>query len=106
MVAYRGTTKRFHPSSKAYALAAAAFFENGFVVSCTPKDITKQRLLFGAARITQQDMDEAGREVGRTTVEQVRAAQENFYPRTGGVRWPNDKCVYCAMRGICADKPE
>lgn len=103
---YGEATKGMNANSNAYEAAEDAFFQAAFVVSCPPATITKQRLQFAAARISTQDMDEAGREIGRTTLEMVRAHEEGFYPRTGGIRWPNDKCCNCAMRGICADKPE
>lgn len=103
---YGEAMRGLHPSSKAYAQAALTFFQAKFVLSCTPENITKQRLQFAAARLTKQDIDEAGRAVGRYTMEMVRAHSEQFYPRTGGIRWPNEKCVNCSMRGICADKPE
>jgi hypothetical protein len=68
--------------------------------------ITKQRLQFAAARLTEKDMDECGRSVAQTTVEMVRAHDQQFYEKQSGVRFPNEKCNYCAMRWICLNNNE
>lgn len=71
------------------------------VVHVLPSVFTKQRLQFAAARLTQQQMDETGRSVAQTTVEMLRANQEQFWPQLAGVRFPNQKCNFCSMRHIC-----
>lgn len=71
-----------------------------------PEQVTKQKLQFAAARLTQTDMDETGRSVAQTTVEMVRAHDQQFYEKQGGIRFPNEKCNYCAMRWICLNLPE
>jgi hypothetical protein len=68
--------------------------------------ITKQRLQFAAARLTEKDMDECGRSVAQTTVEMVRAHEQQFYEKQGGIRFPNEKCNYCSMRWICLNNPD
>lgn len=77
-----------------------------YVIRCPETALTKQRLQFAAVRLTQQDMDEIGRDVAQTTVEMVRAHNEQYYPRTGGIRFPNNKCPFCAMRWICLNDDE
>jgi hypothetical protein len=71
-----------------------------------PGQITKQRLQFAAARLTEKDMDECGRSVAQTTVEMVRAHEQQFYEKQGGIRFPNEKCNYCSMRWICLNNPD
>jgi hypothetical protein len=68
--------------------------------------LTKQRLQFGAARLTEADMDEIGRDVAQTTVEMVRAHQEGYYPKKAGIRFPNTICNFCSMRWICLNRPK
>lgn len=68
--------------------------------------VTKQRIQFAAARLTQKDIDNAGKNVGQVTVQMVHSEKTNYYPQTGGIRWPQNRCVNCCMRGICANKPE
>lgn len=76
------------------------------VFAATPAAFTKQRLQFGAARLTDQQIDDTGRSVAQTTVEMVRAHREGFYPQLAGIRFPNQKCNFCAMRHICLNQPE
>lgn len=68
--------------------------------------VTKQRLQFAAARLTEQDMDDTGRSVAQTTVEMVRAHEQGFYEKQPGIRFPNEKCNFCSMRWICLNRPE
>jgi hypothetical protein len=76
------------------------------VVNCLPADITKQRIQFACARLTEQDLIDIGRTVAQTTVEQVRANNEKFYPRNPGIRFPDQRCNFCSMRFICLNDPE
>lgn len=69
-------------------------------------EITKQRIQFAAARLTEKQMDDCGRSVAQTTVEMVRAHDEQFYPQLPGIRFPNEKCTFCSMRFICLGDSE
>jgi hypothetical protein len=79
----------------------AANIAKGEVYAVSPRTLTRQRIQFAAARLTQADMDEIGRDVAQTTIEMVRANKENYYPKLAGIRFPNQKCQFCAMRHIC-----
>ena len=74
---------------------------DGSIISVSSQDVTKQRIQFAAARLTEQDMDEVGRSVAQTTVEMVRAHEQDFYEKQAGVRFPNEKCGFCSMRFHC-----
>lgn len=78
---------------------------NALIARVRESSVSKQRVQFAAARLTKQDMDEIGRDVAQTTVEMVRANREGYYPKLAGIRFPNEKCNYCAMRWICLNKP-
>ncbi len=65
--------------------------------------LTKQQMQFITARISQEDVNDMGRLIGRTTVEMVVAHEEDFYPKDPSVRFPNEKCVFCDMRFICTN---
>jgi hypothetical protein len=65
-------------------------------------ELTTQRLQFLAARISEEAAAEQGAVIGQQVVEIVSAAERDFYPMQGGIRWPNDKCLNCPMRGICS----
>lgn len=68
--------------------------------------VTKQRLQFAAARMTEEDINNSGRDVAQTTAEMIRAHKEGYYPKLAGIRFPNQKCNFCAMRWICLNLPE
>jgi hypothetical protein len=106
----KAALKPFKPRSKVYDAAKESFLRehvaSGFVSCVTPPSITKQRLQFSAARISDSDIDETGRAVGMDTMEMLRSHEDNFYPKTGGVRFPNQKCKFCQMRGICLNRSE
>jgi PD-(D/E)XK nuclease superfamily len=79
---------------------------DGSIVSVSDLDLTKQRLQFAAARLPEKEMDDVGRSVAQATVEMVRAHEQDFYEKVPGVRFPNERCNFCAMRWICLNKPE
>jgi hypothetical protein len=74
---------------------------DGSILTVAPSDVTKQRIQFAAARLTDADMDEVGRSVAQTTVEMVRAHEQDFYEKQPGVRFPSEKCGFCSMRFHC-----
>lgn len=75
-------------------------------VVVTPDQITKQRVDFAAAYFTKEDLIEIGRSVSQETMQMIHAHRTGFYPMTGGVRFPMEKCNTCCMRGICAGNEE
>lgn len=95
---------------KARAAAEGIFFEagrhDGTVLLVPENVITKQRIQFGAARFTENEMDDTGKSVAQTTVEMVRAHELEFYEKQPGIRFPNEKCNFCAMRWICLNRPD
>jgi hypothetical protein len=99
-------TKGMTGNSNIYKEAAAKFFQARFVITVKPEQITKQRLQFACTRISDAVVEEMGRSIGRTTVEMVRAHNDGFYPQNSGIRFPNGRCTWCEMRGICANIPE
>jgi hypothetical protein len=78
---------------------------SGSIIKVSAEDVTKQRIQFAAARLTEQDMDDVGRSVAQSTVEMVRAHEQGFYEKQAGVRFPNEKCNFCSMRWICLNLP-
>jgi hypothetical protein len=67
-----------------------------------PKDlITKQRIQFLTAHISLNDQLEASKQIGQDAAQIAFASQENFWPKQGGVRFPNNKCSGCPMLGNC-----
>lgn len=62
--------------------------------------LTKQRIQFLTARIPDEDILEVGQEIGQQIAEIV-AAKSGTYPKSPGIRFPDNKCTFCIMRGIC-----
>lgn len=75
------------------------------IITVSDLDVTKQKIQFAAARLTEQNMDDVGRSVAQTTVEMVRAHEQDYYEQRPGVRFPNEKCSFCSMRWICLNRP-
>lgn len=69
-------------------------------------ELTTQRIQFLPARIAPQDAAESGEVIGQQIAEIHSASGRNFFPKLGGIRWPNDRCLNCEMRGICAHNDE
>lgn len=96
---------KFVGQSKAVKEARQAFIEaNGNHVQ--EKVITKQRVQFRMTEISKDSADEIGQMIRQDAVNIVTANERGFWPRQGGLRFPNEKCNMCAMRGICADRPD
>jgi hypothetical protein len=68
--------------------------------------VTKQRVQFKMATLTKESADDIGRSIKRDIVNIAAATEKDFFPMQSGVRFPNEKCPNCSMRGICAGKPE
>lgn len=81
--------------------AKATFIDFNPTVVLREEFVTRQRVYFGAARISDEDMKETGRGIGQATLEMIRAEETGFYPKEGGIRFPDTKCTFCAMRGLC-----
>jgi len=70
------------------------------------ENVTRQKLHFVTAHISLSDQAEAARQIGQDVAAITHANAENWWPKTGGVRFPNNRCCTCQMRGICLDSPE
>jgi hypothetical protein len=77
---------------------------NGFVVP--ESAFTKQQVLFKMVVITPESAEDIGRSIKRDMIAIAQATEKDFFPMQSGVRYPNEKCPNCPMRGICANKPE
>jgi hypothetical protein len=95
----------FTDKKKATEAAKQAYIEaNGKHV--TESVITKQRVQFKMAVITPESADDIGRSIKRDVINITNANAANDWHMNSGVRFPNERCPSCSMRGICADKPE
>jgi hypothetical protein len=97
--------KLFVGQSKAVVAARQAYIEaNGKLV--VESAITKQRVQFKMAQVSEASREDIGRSIRRDIVNIAAATEKDFFPMQSGVRFPNEKCPNCAMRGICSDNAE
>ena len=79
------------------------FFYRGY--SFKREELTKQRIQFLPAIISQQDMDEA-EEVARQEAWEISKASDcDFFPKKPGVRYPHNVCTTCECLGLCIGDP-
>jgi hypothetical protein len=67
--------------------------------------ITKQRVQFMEAYISQESADDIGRKIKRDIVNIARANETEDWTMNSGVRFPDERCPNCSMRGICSNNP-
>lgn len=94
----KGQKKEEKEAREAFIRANATLVPKTFV--------TKQRVQFVRAHIGVEEQLEAARQVGQDVAQIVHHNEQNFWPRTGGIRYPNTKCPTCPYRGICLDNKE
>jgi len=71
-----------------------------------PSNLTKQRLQFLTASVSTEDIAETGQVVGREIVEIVAANKQDYWPQAPGIRFPDNKCGWCSMRGLCLNNKQ
>ena len=92
----------FKGESKAVVAARQKYIESN--ASHAPERvITKQKVQFKSAIITEDSANDIGRSIKRDIVNIHSATENDFFPMQSGVRFPNEKCPMCSMRGICAN---
>jgi PD-(D/E)XK nuclease superfamily len=97
--------KRFIGESKAVKVTRNEFIQ-AMGVSVSEKAVTKQRVQFKHVTITPESREDIGKSIKRDIVNIARATETEFFPMQSGVRFPNEKCPNCAMRGICSNNPD
>jgi hypothetical protein len=96
---------KFKGQSKPVVAARQAHIEAN--ATHVPESIvTKQKVQFGHAVISPESAEDIGRSISRDIVNIHAATEENVFPMQSGVRWPNDRCCNCVMRGICSGNSE
>lgn len=63
--------------------------------------VTKCRLQFAATHISAEDMKEAGEAIGAEIAEIHMANEKGWWPKEPSIRFPDQKCKFCALRGNC-----
>ena len=58
------------------------------------------------AVITADSAEDIGKKIKKDIVNIVAANQNDEWTMNSGVRFPNERCNMCCMRGICSDNSE
>jgi hypothetical protein len=102
---YDTMTTQFVGESKAVKAARQNYVEanSKHVIESA---LTKQRVQFKMAVITKDSADDIGRKIKHDVVNIIRANETEDWSMNSGVRFPDERCPMCAMRGICSNNPE
>ena len=92
---------QFVGKAKATEAARQAYIETNSK-HVPERALTKQQVQFKEAFISQESAEDIGRSIKNDIFRIVTAKENDFYPMESGVRFPNEKCPTCAMRGICS----
>lgn len=96
---------QFVGKSKAVEAARQKFIEENAKL-IKESSVTKQRVQFKNVSITPESAEDIGRKIKRDIIAIANATEKDFFPMESGVRFPNEKCPNCAMRGICSGRSE
>lgn len=92
---------QFVGKSKAVEAARQKFIEENAKL-IKESSVTKQRVQFKQAYITQESAEDIGRKIKRDIIAIANATEKDFFPMESGVRYPHERCPNCPMRGICS----
>lgn len=79
----------------------AEWLADGTLCKITIDKTTKQTIQFKAVRIHQDDIKEAAQIAGKEIADIHNCNETGFWPKTTGVRFPNNQCSWCECRGLC-----
>ena len=96
---------QFVGKSKAVEAARQAFIQEN-CKHVVESAITKQRVQLKLAVITADSSEDIGKKIKKDIVNIVAANQNDEWTMNSGVRFPNERCNMCCMRGICSDNSE
>jgi hypothetical protein len=84
----------------------ARYFEEGKIFFVFRDAVTKTRIQYVQAYIGAEDAAEVGQGVGIDMLAVKQAGDMGVYPKDGGVKFPNNACVYCKFAPICLKNKE
>ena len=94
----RETIKGKGSTEKKEALLAEYFYK---AKRFKREDVTKQRIQFLAAVISEEDMLEAKNTAIMEAVEISDCSERGMFPKNPGVRFPHNPCISCECLGLC-----
>lgn len=94
--------KRFKGKRKAEEVAAKTAFIQEKGISIPEVDVTTQRIYLDTAKISVDSRQDIVRQIADDISRIQSANEKDYWPMQSGVRFPNNKCTTCVMRGICS----
>lgn len=79
----------------------ADYVSSGRLVPVSREQVTKIRIQAVQGVVPEDELAEIGQQIGADTFAIYQASQNNSFFADGGVRFPNNSCSWCEMRGIC-----
>jgi len=76
-------------------------FADRFGIQAAKHEVTKQRLQFLAAIISEEERHEAGELAGMQARNICDSNIQNFFPKRPGIKFPNNHCTFCSHLGLC-----
>jgi hypothetical protein len=93
-------------SKEAKEKIVARYSEEKLLFVVDRPSVTKTRIQYVQAYIGADDAAEVGQAVGIDMLAVKQAGDMGVYPMDGGVKFPNNACVYCKFAPICLKNKE
>jgi hypothetical protein len=98
---YEEGKKLFPGQKKEEKELRAKYFAEKAIGIANRCDVTRQDIIFEMAKVSEADRLEAGTNVQYDIVAIRNAQAQNYFPKLGGCRYPNEKCPNCDVRTLC-----
>ena len=93
-------------SKEAKEKIVTRYFEEKLLFVVDRPSVTKTRIQYVQAYIGTEDATEVGQGVGIDMLAVKQAVDMGVYPKDGGVKFPNNACVFCKFAPICLKNKE
>lgn len=93
-------------SKEAKEKIVTRYFEEGKLFFVFRDAVTKTRIQYVQAYIGAEDAAEVGQGVGIDMLSVKQAVEMGVFPKDGGVKFPNNACVFCKFAPICLKNKE
>ncbi len=88
-------------STEAKDKVVASYLADGRLCSVVRDQVTKVKLQMVCGTIPEEDLADVGNQIGTDVMAVWSASKSGIYTQDGGVRFPNNSCLFCEMNPIC-----
>lgn len=85
------------------AKAAREKFITDFAIATPISTLTRQEIDVVIGTISEESREDMRKQIEQDVIRIHHASATDFFPMQSGIRFPNQKCTMCAMRGICTN---